>query len=386
MFLDGLYFSTLITSLYAVHVGLRLSDVVFAQAVYSTAVFLMEVPTGIIADKFGKKFSMISSFVAGNIGIVIFLLSPGFHTLLLMRIFQATGNALNSGAWEALLYDIAKPLKLNFQKVMGSVLSLSTFGQAITGIVIAFALMRWGSSAYVPLFVLTLATQALGGVTTAFIREEKAVVEVQETKRVLNIAKDSFRLFRHNSVLFALAAVGFLTVANEYFMYQTYGPYITDMGVNALWVGLIFTLGLCLNALLQRNIYRIEQYLTLEKILGIVNFTIAGAYILLALSPNALTLILAAIIVIGFANVERPVVSDYANNEINSNIRSTVLSGFSLTSRISKLMLTFLVGAVMVGNSAAIGYLIHAGYITIGMIIGWWLLVKCGCVHKVRHV
>jgi MFS family permease len=385
-FLDGLYFTTIVTSLYAVHVGMGLSDVVLAQAIYSTTVFLMEIPTGIVADKFGKKASMILGFTSGIVGVFIFLLNPMVLTLFAMRVFQATGNALNSGAREALLYDITAPLKLNFKKVWGSVLSISIFGQALTGVVAGITLAIWGAAAFVPLFIATNLMQLGAAVLTTFIPEGRTNTdEVAQNKKAWVLLRESFSLFRRNTVLFALAAVGFLTVANEYFLYQTYGPFLSEHAVSLFWVGAVFTIGLLLNALIVRNVYRLEQYLTLEKILALINFTIAAAYLGLGLIHNGTALVVATIILIGFANTEQPVVSDYANKQISSDIRATVLSGMSLITRLSKLALTFLVGAVMVGADPVIGFLIHAFYITIGMCIGWWLLVRCGCVRKVDH-
>lgn len=386
-FLDGLYFTTIVTSLYAVHVGIPLSSVVIAQAIYSATVFLMEIPTGLIADRFGKKISMILGFISGIVGICVFLASPSIATMFVMRIFQATGNALNSGAREALLYDICEPLKLNFKKVWGSTLSVNIFSQAMSGLAAGAALAVWGPVAYVPLFIATIVMQLAAAVLTIRIPEStRKLKEVERNKKMWELVGSSLKIFRHNTTLFALAAVGFLTVANEYFLYQTYGPYLKDHNVALFWVGSVFTIGLLLNALLIRNIYRLEKYLTLEKILAVVNFTIAGSYLALSLTHNGLGLVIATIVLIGFANIEQPVVSDYANQQISSDIRATVLSGMSLFTRISKLTLTFLVGAVMVGSDPAIGFLIHAIYITTGMILGWWLLVRCGCVNKVEHV
>lgn len=382
--LDGLYFSTIVTSLYAVSVGLSISGVVLAQAIYSTTVFLMEIPTGIVADKFGKKASMLCGFTMGIIGIFIFILNPTLITLLLMRVFQATGNALNSGAREALLYDICREQKISYKKTWAQVLSLGTFGQALTGISAGLCLKFFGSSAFIPLFIATNVMQLGAALITLTLQEKRnSDSQVENELKAWHIFMNSVRLFRRNAVLFALAAVGFLTVANEYFLYQSYGPYLQSLHVSPFWVGTVFTIGLLLNALFQRNVYRLERYMTLEKILFVINMPIGLAYIGLGLVPNPIMLTVLVISIIALANVENPIVSDYANQEIDSSIRSTVLSGMSLISRFSKLLLTFIIGALITGHGAAIGYLIQGGFVVVGICFGYWLLVRCGCSRPI---
>lgn len=88
---------------------------------------------------------------------------------------------------------------------------------------------------------------------------------------------------------------------------------------------------------------------------------------------------------IGVFNIERPIVSDFANQEISNRIRSTVLSGMSLISRITKAALTFVIGTIIISQPVTTGYLITGIYLIIGTLIGYWLLVRCGCVRRVAH-
>lgn len=50
---DGLHFATIITNLFAIAHGVPLYQAVIAQSIFSAVVLLMEVPTGLVADKFG---------------------------------------------------------------------------------------------------------------------------------------------------------------------------------------------------------------------------------------------------------------------------------------------------------------------------------------------
>jgi MFS family permease len=68
-------------------------------------IFVLEIPTGAIADYIGRKQSIfIGSFIT-VIAMLIYGSIPNFSIFLLAEFLFATGVAFTSGADEALLYD-----------------------------------------------------------------------------------------------------------------------------------------------------------------------------------------------------------------------------------------------------------------------------------------
>jgi MFS family permease len=387
-FLDGLYFSTIITSLYAISQGMTLYHVVFAQGLYSLTIIAMEVPTGVIADKFGRKISVASGYLMSVLGIGVLIAAPSVLTLYLMRFFQSTGSALVSGASEALLYEATKTEGLNYKKQSSIVFANGVMGLAIAGVISGIFFQLYGKASFVPLMVATAVIQIIASFITLSINErsDDKDSEVNEETKTWRMLSDTFSIMRNNSTIFALTLFGMLAACNEYFLYGTYAPYFEEINVSNFWIGAAFSLGLMLNYFLQRNVYRIEEYLTMEKALTLIKFGAAAGYLGLAIIIQNTFIIIVLVSTIGIFNIERPIISDYANQEIESRIRATVLSGMSLVSRISKALLTFGLGAVITTTSVPSSYFIQGVYITIGSLIGYWLLVKCGCVRRVRHI
>ncbi|OHB24188.1 MAG: hypothetical protein A2542_01480 [Parcubacteria group bacterium RIFOXYD2_FULL_52_8] len=58
-FLKGLYWFTPIFSLFLLADGVSLAVIVAANVAWSLGAFLGEMPTGIFADKYGQKLSMV---------------------------------------------------------------------------------------------------------------------------------------------------------------------------------------------------------------------------------------------------------------------------------------------------------------------------------------
>ena len=104
-------------------------------------IFILEVPTGYIADVYGKKVSMSLSMVALFFGCVIFGFANNFWQFGLGELCFALGGALSSGATEAWLVEKLGTEKADqtFAKV-GKISSYFNFGYSILGGVLAYYL------------------------------------------------------------------------------------------------------------------------------------------------------------------------------------------------------------------------------------------------------
>lgn len=67
------------------------------------ALLVLEVPTGVIADRYGHRFSLILGSLAQAVGTALFWLGDGVWALGLSCVIIALGDALRSGPDEALL-------------------------------------------------------------------------------------------------------------------------------------------------------------------------------------------------------------------------------------------------------------------------------------------
>ncbi len=66
---------------------------------------ILEVPSGLIADTFGRRRSMIASFTAYIVSFIIFALSRPLWTLFAAMFFFAVGEAFRTGTHKAMIFD-----------------------------------------------------------------------------------------------------------------------------------------------------------------------------------------------------------------------------------------------------------------------------------------
>lgn len=387
-FFDGLHFATIITNLYAIYNGVPLYHAVLAQSVYSAVVLLMEVPTGLVADKFGRKTSVVLGYVMGALGLVALIISPTVIGLYVTQLLRATGSALISGASEALLFEASKEQGLNYTRQSSIVISNGIAGLCVAGVISGIVYARYDESSFVPLLWATVAMQLIAvglalALRVSHMYERSSILKKE--LRMWEMLASLMTLMRKNKTIFAFTMVGLLTVCNEYYLYGTYGPYFEEFGVSNFWVGAAFSLGLLVNFFLQRNVYKIERHLTFEKAFVLIKLGTILGYFGLALATQDTLLVIILISTIGVFNIERPIVSDIVNQELDSSVRATVLSGMSLMSRFSRMALTLVLGGVVAGSTLRVSYVVMGLFVASGLAISYWLLVRCGCVRRFVH-
>ncbi len=85
------------------HMGLSLAEVDLLNAFFQASIFFMEIPTGLIADTRGRRFSLLLGILVLILGECIYGCAHGFWLALLAEVTVGIGAACLSGAEEAWL-------------------------------------------------------------------------------------------------------------------------------------------------------------------------------------------------------------------------------------------------------------------------------------------
>jgi MFS family permease len=90
--------------------GLSMQDVFLLQAMFATVVLVMEIPSGYLADLFGRRATLVAGCLFLGLGHSMLLVAHDFWTLALFEIALGVGVSLLSGADLAMLYDSEQAL------------------------------------------------------------------------------------------------------------------------------------------------------------------------------------------------------------------------------------------------------------------------------------
>jgi MFS family permease len=127
--------------------GLSMSQVLQTQALFALTIALCEVPSGYIADIWGRRNAVIVGSILNAFGFLSLLWADSFMDFVVYEIFLGVGFSLISGADLALLYDTEIYLKATGKgdgagKSISRLISIEAAASGVAGIV-AGVLLIW---------------------------------------------------------------------------------------------------------------------------------------------------------------------------------------------------------------------------------------------------
>ncbi len=136
-FLKNLRFFDPFILLFFMDAGLSFLSIGLLYAIREIFINIFELPTGFLADTFGRRKSMILSFSFCLGAFVIFYIFPGFWFYALAMVFLAAGEAFRSGTHKAMILDYLKIKKITHKKVeyYGRTRSASQLGSALSALI-----------------------------------------------------------------------------------------------------------------------------------------------------------------------------------------------------------------------------------------------------------
>lgn len=307
---------------------------------------LMEIPTGALADKFGRKFSIVAGALSGTFGIFALTLGGSFRMMLFGYLFISLGWALFSGAGEALVYDSLK--NLNKEKDYDKVISKSTTIGMIT-LIIATLLGAWLFTIKPMYPHLFWGFGYLGAfITSLFFIEPK--IQKNQTVGITDYLKqyaDGFKVLAKPSLLYLVPLALIFEGGPYMFNAGLLRPSMaTFQGYNQAQQSIIMAIAVGISALLAfifpyvRKIVKDESGLFVASSLVILAFILGGI-------PLGILGFIPILILASFRGLTTPWLSTVVNDHTPSNDRATTLSSIALITKIPYVFLAYISGTLI---------------------------------------
>lgn len=361
-----------------------MSAVVISQVFYSIFTFLGEVPTGIFADTVGQKHAVVIGHLLNAFSFAIMLLMPSTIGLFVGYSLLGLADSFISGSAEAILYESSP--KNSFKKHLGAYFANEIFGFAVSAAIAGVLLGKYHGQSYTPILLMTIVAKILAFLVALSLVNPSADIRIPDKgKQAFSVLKRSFHIIKHNNTVWTLTLVVLLTLSGEYFLYSVYQPYFETHAVAPIFIGFVFSAGAIINFFVLRYAYLLERWLTLEKIILFLNGPLALLYIAFALWVHPLFLVASFVCMKGIFNAQLPILQDYIHEQTTSDIRATVTSGISLIKSLVQIGTRILLGVLVGAFGIQKTLLIQGTYLMIGALIAYWLLIRCGCTHKIKQ-
>ncbi|MCF7799191.1 MFS transporter [Candidatus Woesearchaeota archaeon] len=297
-------------------------------AVFSAASFVFEIPTGAIADVYGRKFSVIFGYIL--VGIAVYFLSfvQDFKWLLVIFLVWGFAQTFISGAKESWVVDNLhywkkKNLVKEFFIKEQSIIFASLFFSGLLG---AFVVSKQGLSS---IWLFASLSYLITAGILFFVKEHKLTKEKKLTYRdVMLQSKRSLRYaVGHHTLLFIIFALFFVMFRDAFAGDLMWQPFLSNLGLPVFAFGFVFSISTLLGVLvpvftkfLAKKFSRESHYLAF----------LIGAIILLDISVIFIQHYVVGLIVLFLAftllYMFMPVNQSFFHSFIPGKLRATVTS------------------------------------------------------------
>ena len=221
--------------------GLSMSQVLQTQALFALTIALCEVPSGYIADVWGRRPAILLGSALNAVGFLSLLTADSFLDFVVYEIVLGVGFSLISGADLALLYDTEVYLQARglpggagAGKSLSRLIAVEAAASGVAGVV-ASVLLIWSLDAVVLVQAFTGLLPLLLGLTLLEVPRPTSGVSHRDNAR--NIV--ALLLFGKPVVLwtaFAIAVFGLLAL----YVFWIYQKYWELQGVPLAYFGYIW--------------------------------------------------------------------------------------------------------------------------------------------------
>ena len=356
--------------------GLSLKEVMILQGVYSLMVALMEIPSGYLADVFGRKHTLTLGAILAFVGFLILSLSFTFWPFFIGEIILGVGASFISGADSALLYDslLESDKESDYIKVEGRAYGIGNFSEALAGIcggLLADISLRY------PLYFQVFIAALIIPLTFSLIepKSHRENLLPKSFKAIWEVVKFSLLENKLLKWLIILSSIiGFATLSMAWFAQ----PYFKSIDLPIKYFGFAWAILNLSTGFSSMNAYRFESLFSKKSLSLFISIGISLPILLLSGSTPAIGLLM--IFIIYFVRgIATPILRNLINEITESNIRATVLSIRSFCIRI-----TFSIFAPLMGWVADI-YSLQESFIMLGILVITVSLISCFKLVKLSN-
>lgn len=319
---------------FATNVGLDPFQIVLVGSVFEASIFLFEIPTGIVADVYSRRLSIIIGFTLVGIGFLIEGLLPAFGWVFLAEIIMGVGITFTSGAVQAWITDEIGMEQANRAFVRAAqIRTLAGMLGIVCGVMLA--------SSRLDLPFLAAGVLALGlALLLVMLMPETGFQRTPQAERntwatLTHTFRDGIRHVRLHPVLIPILVIGFLFAFHTEGFDQLWQNHILEgfslPGFGTLdplvWFG-VMTLGanllvLVLNEGVQRWV-RLAYHAA--HALRLIYAVMAAGILVFALAQDFALAVAAYWLVMSVRGVSQPITEAWINQHAEPGIRATLFS------------------------------------------------------------
>ena len=386
-FLKNLRFFDAFFILFLVEKGLPYTQIGILYAVREIFINIFEIPSGIIADTYGRKNSLIGSFFVYIVSFYVFYISNDFWLFMIAFILYGIGDAFRSGTHKGMIMDYLKLNHWEKQKInyYGHTRSWSQKGSAISSLVAGFIVFYSGT--YQNIFLYSIIPYMINLLLIiSYPRELNRSFKQINTKSNPGIGltiKSFFKIIKKPNVLKIIntSAVhtAYLRAVKDYIQ-----PLLVNVALiipimlnveaekkNGIIIGVIYFFIYLATSRASQLSSRIAaknkqniSYITL--LFGFIFGIICGVFYIYDLWIISMIAFVGIYIV---ENIRKPILTGFIADNVPNEILTSVISAQSLLRTIITAIIAFVFGIIADNYGIGVSFIVISVFLTLGTIL-----------------
>ncbi len=341
-FLKNLKFFEPYLIIYLMSNNINLFQIGLLVAIREVLINVFEIPSGFIADYFGRKKELFFCFGFYIISFVAFYFTDNFALAAIAMIFFGLGEAFRSGTHKAMIYTYLDTKSWQNEKtfVYGRTRSFSLIGSSISSLIGIVLILGVPSDNYI--FLVSIIPYLAAMVLIATYPEYLDKADKKEGSTFKSMTKDLVNNFRINKKLRNILVEEGIAEASFSYLKDLIQPILEIIIVGSgiilisnlsaddnlkVILGLVYA---CLNlfgSYFSKTTYLLKGKKTSIKCLFIIHILNTISFVLLAIfSEQYLIVIVIYLLVYVLHSIRKPLFIDEVDNHIDKSNRATVIS------------------------------------------------------------
>ena len=329
------------------------------------ACFIFEIPTGIVADVYSRKLSIVIGGVLTGVGFILEGSISSFIFVLVAKIVWGLGSTFISGSLEAWIAEEEKNKDLDEIYIKGA--QAGQIG-AFIGIVLSTVIANF--SVRLPIIVSGVLFIILALFLWLYMPENNfkpsAPGDLNTFKKMVYTFKSGLKFVKSKSIIMILLAVtlfyglsseGYDRLSNAHFLQDTTLPKLGNLS-SVTWFGIFGILGMILSFIVMhfmaKNLKN-EDNRKNGKLLLCINILYISSMLIFALTRNFSLMLIAYLATNTFRIINEPIFSAWLNGHIDDNSRATVLSINGQMNSLGQILGGPIIGIIATNISVSIG-------------------------------
>ena len=350
--------------------GFSITEITFLDVLLMMILVIMEVPTGIVADRWGRKISLCYGAFIHAVAILVFSFAGNIVVIAISYTVVAVALTLFSGADSAFVYDSLKAAgrQDEYQKIWGRVYSISLVAGVVSLVLGAF--LASITNLWFPI-VISAGLMLIAWIVALTFKEpprEEAPASYREA--ILNAVS----VVRSKPPIYTMMLFAGFVMAIAMSFQILMQPYLRSHDIEIKFIGVLQVPEQLLGIVAALFAYRLVGLIGIGRTMLLCPVAILVAAIGLGSFDHIAAFAFYPLTGVVFA-MSFPVLSTYFNDRIPSVSRATVLSIYQLTFSLFVVFFEPVLGWLADTRDFATAYMVAAIILAVGapvLYIIWW--------------